>query len=491
MSAVLRHMAIRLWATALLGSVLCMMVLPFWQSVLKVHWVAIPVIFILGLCYVLLGWGMNRYGDARVQRLINEAGAWERAGDRETAQDTLEQAVAVFDSFWLSPLGRHKSEPVITGRLARFYLSQPPSHPRAQLIVYQYLMRHPNDISVVRSWLAQVVADPHTHARHDVLAAKISDALPDDLDVQQLLMDYYLGARRCDFDAIQTYRRVWQLKSEFSDMVLHALARVLLQNNQLNDWALEVYLKGYNTGDPYCLEGVAAACRYLRPHPGNRHILAQARSLCESLEADFIEKAIGRFKPLAVAPQLGPSAPQKPKAAQRPLRSTRRLGSAIRLSTGVDQMRLWGSKFVYFTASLMRHGRRIPWPLHQLKPVMGVVLLVLAVGVTLLAGYRYQHHQKAKPDTPAVVEAPPPRTDLPFTIQVAAYLKPEDAQRYVAQLISRGLEAFSTQAVSARRKWYQVKVSRFETKHLAQLYGEKLKSQGLIDDFYVANYQQQ
>jgi len=88
------------------------------------------------------------------------------------------------------------------------------------------------------------------------------------------------------------------------------------------------------------------------------------------------------------------------------------------------------------------------------------------------------------------VEAPPPEVDLPFTIQVAAYLKPEDSQRYVDHLISQGLEAFSTQAVSARRKWYQVKVSRFETKHQAQLYGEKLKSQGLIDDFYVANYKQ-
>ena len=50
MNAVLRHLAIRLWATALLGSVLCMMVLPFWQSMLKVQWVIVPVILILVLC---------------------------------------------------------------------------------------------------------------------------------------------------------------------------------------------------------------------------------------------------------------------------------------------------------------------------------------------------------------------------------------------------------------------------------------------------------
>ena len=77
----------------------------------------------------------------------------------------------------------------------------------------------------------------------------------------------------------------------------------------------------------------------------------------------------------------------------------------------------------------------------------------------------------------------------PFTIQVAAYLNPEDAKRYVSQLKKLDLDAFSTQAVSAQRKWYQVKVSSFETKLSAQEYGQKLKSQGVIDDFYVANFQ--
>jgi len=490
MNAVLRHLAIRLWATSLLGSVLCMMVLPFWQSVLKVQWVVVPAILILGLCYLLLGWGMNRYGSARIQRLINEAGAWERAGDRETAQETLEGAVAVFDSFWLSPAGRQKIEPLMTGRLARFYLAQSSTHPRAELIVHQYLMRHPSDVSVVRSWLGQVVGDLHSDARDDLLAARIGDVLSDDLEVQQLLMDYYLGNRRCDFDAVQTYRRVWRLKPGLPDTVVGDLARLLLQNNQLNDWALEVYLKGYESGNPYCLEGVAAACQYLKPHPGNRPELARAQALCESLDADFLKKAANRFKPLTMAATTAPEEPAKPKKtpARRVyggrLKYIARQGARV-----VVQLLLWGPRVVSFVARMIRQGRPAQWPARQAKPVLAVTVLLLIVGVTLLAGYGYRHYRTQ--ETTLVLEAPPPEVDLPFTIQVAAYLKPEDAQRYVDHLISQGLEAFSTQAVSARRKWYQVKVSRFETKHQAQLYGEKLKSQGLIDDFYVANYKQQ
>jgi cell division septation protein DedD len=98
-------------------------------------------------------------------------------------------------------------------------------------------------------------------------------------------------------------------------------------------------------------------------------------------------------------------------------------------------------------------------------------------------------------DRPAVVETPSPAKidtvpviDDPFTIQVAAYLKSQDAQRYVDMLKSKGLDAFWTKAASAKRTWYQVKVSHFATKESARRYGRELKSKGLIDDFYVANY---
>ena len=76
----------------------------------------------------------------------------------------------------------------------------------------------------------------------------------------------------------------------------------------------------------------------------------------------------------------------------------------------------------------------------------------------------------------------------PFTIQVAAYLKREDAQSFADNLKQSGVEAFFTQAKSANRTWYQVKVSHFATKEAARAYGESLKNKGLIDDFYVANY---
>jgi len=102
-------------------------------------------------------------------------------------------------------------------------------------------------------------------------------------------------------------------------------------------------------------------------------------------------------------------------------------------------------------------------------------------------------HLKVTEAPPVPKETEPPISIVsdPFTLQVAAYLKPENAKTYVQQLKSRGLDAYWSEAVRGDKRWYQVRVSHFATKQSARDYGEKLKSEGTIDDYYVANYRQQ
>ena len=77
----------------------------------------------------------------------------------------------------------------------------------------------------------------------------------------------------------------------------------------------------------------------------------------------------------------------------------------------------------------------------------------------------------------------------PFTIQGAAYLEPDYAQRYVTQLKKQGLDAYWTEAATGNKRWYQVRLSHFKDKNSARAYGESLKARGIFDDYYVANYQ--
>ena len=111
----------------------------------------------------------------------------------------------------------------------------------------------------------------------------------------------------------------------------------------------------------------------------------------------------------------------------------------------------------------------------------GLVILVINT-----AGYLMQN----RPPEPEKIETPPTAvvTD-PYTLQVAAYLKIEHAEKYVEQLKQMDLDAYWTKAQGAKSKWYQVRLSHFADKASARTYGDRLKVKGIIDDFYVANYQ--
>lgn len=76
---------------------------------------------------------------------------------------------------------------------------------------------------------------------------------------------------------------------------------------------------------------------------------------------------------------------------------------------------------------------------------------------------------------------------MPFTIQVAAYLKQEHADRYVGLLKKKQIDAIVKKVGGGGKTWYVVRVSKFVDKESAAAYGQKLKQQGLIDDFFVNN----
>lgn len=75
----------------------------------------------------------------------------------------------------------------------------------------------------------------------------------------------------------------------------------------------------------------------------------------------------------------------------------------------------------------------------------------------------------------------------PFTIQVAAYIKQVHADHYADILKKKGIQAFVKKVGGGGKNWFVVRVSEFEDKKSAAAYGQKLKEQKIIDDFFVNN----
>ena len=126
----------------------------------------------------------------------------------------------------------------------------------------------------------------------------------------------------------------------------------------------------------------------------------------------------------------------------------------------------------------------------RFRRTAAICLVTVAVAAVALFAWSTLRHLTKPPATPPIETVQPstPEVPDPFTLQVAAYLRLEYAKKYVAELKAQGLDAYWSTAVSGEKKWYQVRISHFATKQAALDLGESLKTRGLINDFYVANY---
>lgn len=485
MNAILRHLSVRLWATVLIGGLILLALMPQWQRVAGMGWITLPVLVVLVGCFVLIGWLMNRWGMVLIRRQIAEAAAWERAGMVPQAEAAFERAKSIYDSFWLAPLQRRHVAGGLTMRLARFYLAQPGLGKSGREMVQAYLRMHPEDEEVAQVWIEEALRrESHDREAH-ALAERIGIALRHRPNIQKLLMQLYLADGRADFEAMQTYRRVWGHQDAMSDALIRPLARILLNENHLNDWALGIYLKGYALGDTHCLEGIAAGMHFLRPNENNRNELEAARRILSTLDEAHRRKLFRKLE----SPDPGPETGRADTPSETPV-----VAGANIFPRKVKAATLAGSRAMgRMLATLGPRLRSLGLSLQtsaRMRRLVASALVVALLGVLTVVGWQSLGRRpapEAPPEPPLEAAAPAPVTD-PFTIQVAAYLRPEDAQRYVDRLKQQNVDAFWTKAASANRTWYQVKVSHFATREQARRYGEALKNKGLIDDFYVANY---
>jgi hypothetical protein len=475
MNATLRHLSLRLWVTALAGGMICVIVLPWWQRIFGLEGLLIPVVILLVACFLLIGRSLDKLGLVFIRRLVNEAAVWERAGMTTEAEAVYQRAVALFDSFLFSPLQRRRRAPWFTARLARFYLGQSSRSGYAHSMVRGYLLNHPTDEEVASAWLEQLLNCTHYSRLDHEAIARIGEATIDNAGIQQLLMECHLANGRVDFHAMQTYQRVWRSRQPLAEALLIPLVGLLLQEGLLSHWALRVYLDAFERKHQPALEGIAGCACWLHPTVENRRDLTAAKNVLTRFDTDHVTALARRFKPA-----------QPAKTGERSVRRTTiranewfgDMGNrvVINLSRAIKSMGALATKIGQGAA-----------PLVLIRRTVVAVTIITAVVALAAIGRQIIKNPAENSETEARVAEVPVVKD-PFTIQVAAYLKSNDAQRFVEQLKQHGLDAFWTEATSANRKWYQVKVSHFGTKDQARLYGQELKSKGLIDDYYVANY---
>ena len=482
MNQALRHFSIRIWFSLLIGGLVCLWLLPHIQDRIGIERTLFPVAAILVLVYFGIGWASTQWGVKSVIRLVRQAGACERDGMYAEAELFFRNAMSVFDSFLISPVVKRKKSSTLAARVARFYLARPDKHLESESFLVTYLYDHPEDEEAAENWINQIESRGGLKEEHQELAYRIGTAQPQNVTIQYVLARFFLLMERTDFPALQTYRRILDREDHVPQEFNDNLADLFFRERRTEEWALKVYLQAYGRDENRrkLLRGIAACLRLTPETARNRHLLQTARNYLEGIGEPRLKEMSADFKP----PEPPPASPKRRRGPGIAAVSRQVMQNFARgFSGGIRSAAVWTveqvkSMRMLFTQS--RNARRLL--------AGGVLVGLSAITAALIINTighltRTPESVEAKKDPAAVVI-----TD-PFTIQVAAYLKPDYAQRYVTQLKKQGLDAYWTEAASGNKRWYQVRVSHFKDKASARAYGESLKAKGIIDDYYVANYQ--
>jgi hypothetical protein len=478
----LRHLIFRAWATVLVGGLLCLLILPVLYSHVGLQWTLVPVVAIFSAVFIAVGWLSNRVGIGAIERLVGEAAKWERAGLLRSAEKAYRKALAVLDSFLFSPLMKRRESAYLASRMARFYLARADKTQDSEAFIISYLQSHPEDGEVAEDWLRQVEIYGDLKREYYELTSRIGDAQAVNSKIQHLLARLYLSARRTDFPALQTYRHVLDGRSALAADIVRDLAVLFIREGRADEWALTVYLSALRHGGDkdLLLRGIAACAHWIGENERTRKSLREARGILKGLDGASLEKMRAGFKPPTVEPsKLG--IPRKIEVGSLLRNVSMRVGVALLRLSKSFAFSIWRYTEALFHAIIRSKRTKL-----TLEWSMTAVLIV-AVGILVVSTIGHLiKTRKGPPEKKDIAEAV--ITD-PFTIQVAAYLKPEDAQVYTSYLKKRGLDAYWRKREGTKKTYYQVRVSHFADKDSARAYGASLKAQGIIEDFYVANYE--
>jgi hypothetical protein len=433
--------------------------------------------------FFAIGWLFNRFGLNLVQRFINEAIVWERAGKTFQAEKLFRKAVAVFDSFLISPVNKEKRARVLTGHMARFYLTQTTIKPEAENAIKAYLKMRPEDHAVAEAWLQHLETNHQDPKELEGLLSSIGTAQSDEPAIQTLIVRHCLANGRTDFQALQSYRRFIQNDNIQDESMTLRMAELFFEKRRVDALALQAYATAYKLDRQrrHLIHGIAACAYGTQVNSTDSEAVKEARALLSKIDEPTLKKIVARFKP-AAPPVETPAISPKTSGAKT-LATSLLWGIRTSISAITSAAKISTAK----STAAYRRIRRHP----ELKAILGWTAMGMAgAGLAILVINTASYLIQSRPPKSENIETPSPVviTD-PYTLQVAAYLKVEHAEKYVAQLKHLGLDAYWTKAKGAKSEWYQVRLSHFADKASARAYGDNLKAKGIIDDYYVANYQ--
>lgn len=492
----LRNISIRLWISVGISIPLTFMIFPAIQHLIPDIGARYFCIIVTGLVLILTGYIMNVAGERSIYRCINEAKNWERDGIFYKSEICYLKALQLFDSYLLTFLTSKKIAISLTGAIAKFSLTAKCYNDHFDNSTIFFLQNNPHKTEVGYLWLKKMVKRISiTSSYHEVYSdANFSSASPQDNLLTQLegnpasqvknlfnqkeeslfstfaeieplspklvplLAAIFARTQRADFAA----KRVFSIL-EIEDEIVkqpEKISSLPIETEETQESALTTFIYRPRSYRPF--SSGRSARRNMQPFI-QFSMLSTARSVSLWLLSVTV-------KGIAWTASLPMNA----------------------ISFIVEMVKLFFRRVIRSFRILRSSIALHPQPGNTIRRF---VVLTVVTGVVMLSVNTVSHlfhtPEPPVPSTPKTVTEDVESHVVPqkkFTIQVAAYLIKSHAEQYLENLEKRGVDQGTIASVEGGGKiWYLIRVGKYETKESAREYGNKLKSQGFVNDFFVDN----
>ncbi|WP_321413931.1 SPOR domain-containing protein [uncultured Desulfobacter sp.] len=426
MIRIAQNISIRFWMTTL-------MVLPsgFLLFPRLTGWLSdMPASVFIVLMYLFFGLGLGVIMDIaglwRIRGLVRDAQLLEQSGIASRAEKKFIRAVRIFDSAWISPLAARRAEAVLISCLARFYLASGSRRREIQSAAGVWLAQHPKDGSLARFWLERFQDQDIPGTFSQSILTALADSWYADPELCRILVDVFLDQGRMDFSA----RRLYQSFLDLTD----------------GD-------KDASQEDQKRVQTIQGTMFVSLDKPGSEPEIGIAESGSDTLGDERLELTTFMSGDQDNDDRLDRLDDHAFKDG------TARGRLEDRIYAGLSQVRerWWGR-------------------------VRGIVIACIGIGLVFFVWGTVSHMFKTAEQPARQIKFVIPK---PFTIQVAAYHKKGHADKYMTLLAQKGIQASMKVTDGGGKTWYLVRVSDFTDQKSAQTYGNRLKADHIIDDFFV------
>lgn len=478
MIRIVRHISVRFWLTTL-------MVLPsgFILFPRLSGWLSdMPASVFILLMYVVFGLGLGLSMDIAglwwIRRLVRDAQLWERSGIATRAEKKFIRAVRIYDSAWISPLAARRVGPMLTSALARFYLASGSRRREIQGAASVWLAQNPKDESLARFWLERIEDQDISGTSTQSILTVLADNWYADPDLCRILVGVFLNQGRMDFSA----RRVYQSFLNMIDMT--GGNKALSQEDKARVETIRDMMSGRLDTPRDMMSGLLDTPE---PEPEPEMTEPGLGTLGDE-RVDLATFMSGNQGGDGQSASPGDQAFEDGPAGWRPADEIyfgqASSGWMSALMSGISRKTADSSSFIAGRTGKAKHAvlnliqAREKW----WGRVWGTMIACLGVWLIFFVWGTFSHMFKTAEQPAQQIKVMIPK---PFTIQVAAYHKKTHADNYKATLAQKGIQTTVKVTDGGGKTWYLVQVSEFTDQKSAQVYGNQLKADHVINEFFV------